>query len=50
MPVFMVEANYEGEHNQSDLGTPNILRRQEYWTLLRTPARIRFEIASTLGA
>ena len=34
MPVFMVEANYEGEHNQSDLGTPNILRRQEYWTLL----------------
>jgi hypothetical protein len=34
MPVFMVEANYEGEHNAGDLGTPLILRRQEYWTML----------------
>ena len=34
LPVFMVEANYEGEHNANDLGTPQILRRQEYWTLL----------------
>jgi hypothetical protein len=34
MPVFMVEANYEGEHNFSDTGTPNILRRQEYWSAL----------------
>jgi hypothetical protein len=34
MPVFMVEANYEGEHNAADQGTPQILRRQEYWTLL----------------
>jgi hypothetical protein len=34
VPVFMVEANYEGEHNAADQGTPQILRRQEYWTLL----------------
>jgi hypothetical protein len=34
MPVFMVEANYEFEHNVNDRGTPNILRRQEYWTML----------------
>lgn len=34
VPTFMVEANYEGEHNAADLGTPAILRRQEYWTLL----------------
>ena len=33
-PTFMVEANYEFEHNAADLGTPQILRRQEYWTLL----------------
>jgi chitodextrinase len=33
-PTFMVEANYEFEHNAGDLGTPQILRRQEYWTLL----------------
>lgn len=30
-PVFMVEANYEGEH---DYAGPSTLRRQEYWTLL----------------
>jgi hypothetical protein len=35
VPVFMVEANYEGENNTGmDLGTPAILRRQEYWTAL----------------
>jgi len=33
-PTFMVEANYEFEHNAADLGTPHILRRQEYWTML----------------
>jgi hypothetical protein len=30
-PVFMVEANYEGEH---DYTGPMTLRRQEYWTML----------------
>lgn len=34
IPTFLVEANYEFEHNAADLGTPEILRRQEYWTLL----------------
>jgi chitodextrinase len=33
LPTFMVEANYEFEHNAADLGTPEILRRQAYWTL-----------------
>jgi chitodextrinase len=33
-PTFMVEANYEFEHNAADEGTPEILRRQEYWTML----------------
>jgi Protein of unknown function (DUF4038) len=32
LPVFMVEANYEGEH---DYIGPQTLRRQEYWSLLR---------------
>jgi uncharacterized protein DUF4038/collagenase-like protein with putative collagen-binding domain len=31
LPVFLVEASYEGEHDY--LG-PSTLRRQEYWTLL----------------
>ena len=31
LPVFMVEANYEGEH---DYTGPQTLRRQEYWALL----------------
>jgi hypothetical protein len=30
LPVFMVEANYEGEHYTG----PQTLRRQEYWSLL----------------
>jgi chitodextrinase len=34
IPTFLVEANYEFEHNAADLGTPNILRRQAYWSLL----------------
>ena len=34
-PVFLVEANYEFEHNlNTDGGSPAILRRQEYWTML----------------
>jgi hypothetical protein len=31
LPVFMVEANYEGEHYY---GGPQTLRRQAYWSLL----------------
>ena len=34
LPTFLVEANYEFEHNAADLGTPQILRRQEYWSML----------------
>ncbi len=34
LPTFLVEANYELEHNAADLGTPEILRRQAYWALL----------------
>ena len=34
IPTFLVEANYEFEHNAADLGTPEILRRQAYWALL----------------
>jgi chitodextrinase len=34
IPTFLVEANYEFEHNAADLGTPEILRRQAYWTML----------------
>ena len=34
LPTFLVEANYEFEHNAADEGTPQILRRQEYWSLL----------------
>jgi hypothetical protein len=34
MPVFMVEANYEFDRNTRDTGSPPVLRRQEYWTLL----------------
>jgi chitodextrinase len=34
IPTFLVEANYEFEHNAADLGTPAILRRQAYWALL----------------
>lgn len=35
MPVILIEANYEFEHNfATDGGLWNNLRRQEYWTLL----------------
>jgi chitodextrinase len=34
LPTFLVEANYEFEHNADDEGTPQILRRQAYWALL----------------
>ena len=35
LPVFMVEASYEGEHNPgAPEGTPLQLRMQEYWTML----------------
>ena len=34
MPVFMVEAHYDGENVGGEFGTPNVLRRQEYWTML----------------
>jgi hypothetical protein len=34
-PVFMIEANYEFEHNLgTDGGSAENLRRQEYWTML----------------
>ena len=34
LPVFMEEANYEGENNTGgDEGDPPTLRRQEYWTM-----------------
>jgi hypothetical protein len=36
MPVFLLEAGYEFEQNQSSIsyGSPETLRRQEYWTAL----------------
>jgi hypothetical protein len=35
LPVFLAEANYEFENNNNiDLGTPAILRRQQYWSML----------------
>ena len=36
MPIFMVEAGYEFEQNNASFspGTPETLRRQEYWSLL----------------
>jgi Protein of unknown function (DUF4038)/Concanavalin A-like lectin/glucanases superfamily/Putative collagen-binding domain of a collagenase len=35
MPVLFLEASYEDEDNGgcAELGTPNVLRRQEYWSL-----------------
>ena len=33
MPVLFLEENYEDENNLGELGTPNVLRRQEYWSL-----------------
>jgi hypothetical protein len=36
LPVFMIEAGYEFEQNSSSIskGDPDILRRQEYWSIL----------------
>ena len=35
MPAFMIEANYEFENNTGmDPSTPEVLRNQEYWTML----------------
>jgi hypothetical protein len=36
IPIFMVEAAYESEQNTSSIspGTPETLRRQEYWSVL----------------
>jgi hypothetical protein len=34
LPTFLVEANYEFEHNAADEGTPEILRRLAYWAML----------------
>ena len=35
LPVVMIEANYEDEHNNGGPPAgPDILRRQEYWTML----------------
>jgi Protein of unknown function (DUF4038)/Putative collagen-binding domain of a collagenase/PASTA domain len=34
MPVLFLEENYEAENNLCEIGTPSILRRQEYWSIL----------------
>ncbi|HEU5069720.1 MAG TPA: LamG-like jellyroll fold domain-containing protein, partial [Verrucomicrobiae bacterium] len=34
VPVYFLEAHYEYEDVGGELGTPNVLRRQEYWSLL----------------
>jgi hypothetical protein len=36
MPAYLVEAHYDLEQvgNPTDYGTPEVLRRQEYWTML----------------
>ena len=34
MPVLFMEEHYEDETLFSETGTPNILRRQEYWSLI----------------
>src|SRR5205823_8911994 len=33
IPVLFLEAHYEFENIVGELGTPNVLRRQEYWSL-----------------
>jgi hypothetical protein len=33
MPVLFLEEHYEEENICGELGTPNVLRRQEYWSL-----------------
>ena len=34
MPVLFLEENYENEANAGELGTPFVLRHQEYWSLI----------------
>lgn len=34
MPCYLCEAHYEGSNLEGDPGTPNVLRRQEYWSML----------------
>lgn len=34
MPTFLMEAHYDLERVGNDYGTPEVLRRQEYWTML----------------
>ena len=36
IPTYLVEAHYDLEEvgNPTDYGTPNVLRREEYWTML----------------
>jgi hypothetical protein len=47
----MVEANYEFENNTGkDLGTPAILRRQEYWTALSGATGQLYGNGYTLGS
>ena len=33
MPVLFLEENYEDESNVGELGTPKVLRQQEYWSM-----------------
>jgi hypothetical protein len=33
MPVLFLEENYEDENNVGELGTPRVLRQQEYWSM-----------------
>ncbi|HWW00429.1 MAG TPA: DUF4038 domain-containing protein [Candidatus Acidoferrum sp.] len=34
VPVYFLEGHYEYENVAGEMGTPNVLRRQEYWSLL----------------
>lgn len=34
MPTFLMEAHYDLEKVGNDYGTPEVLRREEYWTML----------------
>jgi hypothetical protein len=52
-PVFLTEATYESDDNTSwggDVGTPYILRLQEYWTMLSGGAGQLYGNAKTWGA
>ena len=49
LPTFLVEANYEFEHNAADEGTPEILRRQEYWSAAERRRRASSTATATRG-